>query len=109
MKTLAKYQMWFLTLAIFVLALGGQTWAQTFTTIHNFGGGGGGVPQTGLMISGNTLYGTTGSGGPSAQGTVFRLNTDGTGFATLHYFEATTGGGHFGNPPPTNVTGASPR
>jgi uncharacterized repeat protein (TIGR03803 family) len=34
------------------------------------------------------LYGTTKSGGSGGSGTVFRLNTDGTGFATLYSFTA---------------------
>jgi uncharacterized repeat protein (TIGR03803 family) len=41
----------------------------------------GGQPEADLVLSGNTLYGTTigGSGG----GTVFKINTDGTDFAIL--------------------------
>jgi uncharacterized repeat protein (TIGR03803 family) len=39
-------------------------------------------PHGGLLLSGATLYGTTEQGG-SGQGTVFKLNTDGTGFSTL--------------------------
>jgi uncharacterized repeat protein (TIGR03803 family) len=46
-------------------------------------------PNGGLLLSGNTLYGTTISGGSSGGGTVFRLNTDGTGFTTLYSFTAT--------------------
>ena len=37
-------------------------------------------------MSGNTLYGTAEEGGSSDYGTVFRVNTDGTGFTTLHSF-----------------------
>jgi uncharacterized repeat protein (TIGR03803 family) len=66
-----------------------------FTVLHTFTGTIGGVsstngegvyPGAGLILSGNTLYGTTGLGGHSGSGTVFALNTDGTGFATLHSF-----------------------
>ena len=39
-----------------------------------------------LILSGNTLYGTASSGGSSGDGTVFAVNTDGTGFTTLHSF-----------------------
>jgi uncharacterized repeat protein (TIGR03803 family) len=66
-----------------------------FTTLHTFTGvSDGGWPFTGpLILSGNTLYGTTmrgGSGaGNSGNGTVFALNTDGTGFTNLHIFTAT--------------------
>ncbi|HLH56817.1 MAG TPA: choice-of-anchor tandem repeat GloVer-containing protein [Verrucomicrobiae bacterium] len=39
-----------------------------------------------LLLSGNTLYGTTLTGGGSGNGTVFAINTDGTGFTNLHVF-----------------------
>ena len=39
---------------------------------------------TGLVISGNTLYGTAEGGGSG--GVVFKLNTDGTGFTNLYTF-----------------------
>jgi uncharacterized repeat protein (TIGR03803 family) len=61
-----------------------------FTTLHNFtGGSDGGYPKAGLIPSGNVLYGTAQQGGSSGRGTVFALNTDGTGFTTLYSF---TGG-----------------
>jgi uncharacterized repeat protein (TIGR03803 family) len=47
------------------------------------------LPRSGLILFGSTLYGTASSGGdhPSGtSGTVFKLNTDGTGFAVLHHF-----------------------
>jgi len=40
----------------------------------------------GLALSENALFGTTRSGGLSDAGTVFRLNTDGTGFSVLKHF-----------------------
>jgi len=46
-------------------------------------------PYAGLILSGNTLYGAAGSGGSSGNGTVFAVNTDGTGFTNLHSFTAT--------------------
>ena len=52
--------------------------------LHNFSGGSGGVEPSGsLVVSGNTLYGTTQSGGNSDNGTVFAVNTDGTGFTPV--------------------------
>jgi len=39
-----------------------------------------------LVISGNTLYGTASNGGTNGTGTVFALNTDGTGFTALYHF-----------------------
>jgi uncharacterized repeat protein (TIGR03803 family) len=52
----------------------------------------GAVPLAGLILSGNTLYGTTYKGGSLGQGTVFALNTDGTGFRILHDFNDYDGG-----------------
>ena len=63
-----------------------------FTNLYNFAGpGDGAYPYAGLILSGNKLYGTAYGGGSSSNGTVFALNTDGTGFATLHTFAAGSG------------------
>ena len=43
----------------------------------------GAYPRAGLTLSGNVLYGTTRSGGSSNAGTVFKLNTDGSGFRVI--------------------------
>src|ERR1019366_5337378 len=61
-----------------------------FTTLHSFGGfhSDGVNPFAGLILSGNTLYGTANVGGSSGGGTVFAVNTDGTGFTNLHSFMA---------------------
>lgn len=45
-----------------------------------------GSSPNGLVLVGNTLYGTTGSGGANSSGTIFKLNTDGSGFACIHQF-----------------------
>jgi uncharacterized repeat protein (TIGR03803 family) len=67
--------------------------AQSFT--YSFtGGNDGGSPVAGLIISGNTLYGTTVYGGASGLGTVFALNTNGTGLTTLHAFTGGSGGSY---------------
>jgi uncharacterized repeat protein (TIGR03803 family) len=49
-----------------------------------------GVGAAGLILSGNTLYGTAFFGGANGNGTVFALNTDGTGFTNLHSFAASS-------------------
>jgi len=51
----------------------------------------GATPLAGLVLSGNKLYGTTQYGGASGNGTVFAVNTDGTGFANLHSFSGNDG------------------
>src|SRR5262249_22549642 len=48
-------------------------------------------PNAGLILSGNTLYGTAAAAGSSGAGTVFAVNTDGTGFRLLHIFTYTDG------------------
>jgi hypothetical protein len=77
------------------LILTGQVTAQTFKVLHSFSGGSDGAnPQAGLILSSNTLYGTSMgpySGGGYAKATVFKVKTDGTGFTTLHTFSATSG------------------
>lgn len=70
-----------------------------FTNLYSFSAGTFGIfgdtstdglnPQAGLLLSGNTLYGTAHGGGTSAEGAVFAIHTDGTGFTNLHSF---TGG-----------------
>jgi uncharacterized repeat protein (TIGR03803 family) len=76
-------------LAVFMLAglLATSAAAQAFTVLHSFTGGiDGANPYAGLVLSGNTLYGTAAYGGRWGFGTVFAVNTDGTGFTNLHSF-----------------------
>jgi uncharacterized repeat protein (TIGR03803 family) len=61
--------------------------AQTFTNLHNFTGGtNGGNPAAGLILSGNTFYGTAQDIIESSYGTVFAISTNGTNFTTLYSF-----------------------
>ena len=87
------------------LILAGRVTAQTFTTLHSFTAAStyytnsegnmypinsdGGNPAGEVILSGNTIYGTALYGGSSANGTVYKINTDGTGFTNLHSFTAT--------------------
>jgi uncharacterized repeat protein (TIGR03803 family) len=68
----------------------------TTSTNYPYGNSDGGAPQAGLILSGNTLYGTASRGGSSGNGTVFAVNTDGAGFTNLHSFTGGTGGGNRG-------------
>jgi uncharacterized repeat protein (TIGR03803 family) len=78
---------------------GVSTNGTTFTNLHTFTAGFGpaftnndGVnPQSELVLSGGTLYGTAFSGGDFGNGTVFSVATNGTSFTTLYQFTATTG------------------
>ena len=69
----------------------GRLTAQTFTVLHSFTGGDGTFPYAGLVLSGSTMYGTTALGGGSDGGTVFAVNSDGTGFTTLYSFNGNDG------------------
>src|SRR5437870_4613516 len=67
-----------------------------FTNLHSFTATSGPTPYYtnsegakpvgGLILSGDTLYGTTEDGGNSGVGTVFAVKTNGTGFTNLHSF-----------------------
>ena len=91
------------------LILAGRVTAQTLKTLYSFSAtsdypyytnSDGVMPWAGLTLSCNTLYGTAGHGGTSGYGTVFAVNTDGTGFTNLHNFSAIPSG--------TNSDGAVP-
>jgi uncharacterized repeat protein (TIGR03803 family) len=80
----------------------GQARAQIFTNLHNFtGGSDGATPSGALVLFGNKLYGTSIGGGSSGYGTVFMINTNGTGFTNLYSFTAPSSG--------TNTDGANPQ
>ena len=61
-----------------------------YTLLKNLAGrsSGSGVSARLTSSSGSVLYGTTAYGGSSDQGTVFRLNTDGTGYTLLEEYIA---------------------
>ncbi len=70
-----------------------------FTNLHSFTATSGATatnsegarPTGGLILAGNTLYGLARWGGSSGSGTVFKINTNGTGFTNLHSFTAPSG------------------
>lgn len=68
--------------------------AQTYSILHNFGGttnADGAKPRSGLIMSGDILYGTTQSGGYSNRGTVYSIRSDGSGHRVLKHFSGSDG------------------
>ena len=74
-----------------------------YSLLHNFTGGanGGANPLGTLVLSGTKLYGSSCNGGVGNKGTLFSVNTDGTGFSLLHTF---TGGVNDGVDPRASLT-----
>jgi len=66
-----------------------------FTVLKNFGSiaNDGSSPQGGLVLSGSTLYGTTQGGGTLFDGTIFKINTDGSSYSILKNFTGTASDG----------------
>lgn len=64
-----------------------------FTVLHSFTGGNDGAnPFAGLILVSNTLYGVASAGGHWSGGTLFAINTNGTGFTVLQSFAGGDGG-----------------
>jgi hypothetical protein len=74
-----------LALAVLVLLNAINSPAQIYNCLHNFPATNcdGYSPLTDLVLISNTLCGNTASGGTSGNGTIFKLNTDGTGYGIL--------------------------
>ena len=67
-----------------------------YQILHHFTGGAkdGANPILGTLTrSGSTLYGMTSRGGGNNIGTVFKVNSDGSGFAVLHAFTSSSSDG----------------
>jgi uncharacterized repeat protein (TIGR03803 family) len=60
-----------------------------FTVLHRFKNSGGGSPEGGLLLKGNTLWGTTGSFLSSDTNLVFKINKDGSDFEIIHTHSST--------------------
>jgi uncharacterized repeat protein (TIGR03803 family) len=75
----------------------------TFPNTDNLSANNEGDNPAALVLEGTTLYGTALDGGTNGTGTLFRLNTDGSGFSVLHTFSRVDTNTH------TNSDGAFPR
>jgi uncharacterized repeat protein (TIGR03803 family) len=79
-----------------------------FTTLYTFTNGNDGAQPFGGLIQGTDgrLYGTAAIGGTNNNGTVFAMNSDGTGFAALYSF---TGGSDGSTPQSRLIQGTDGR
>jgi uncharacterized repeat protein (TIGR03803 family) len=70
-----------------------------FKILHSFNGTDGRFATGSLTLSGSTLYGMTANGGPVGvnSGTIFSINTNGTGFGSLHVFNYWDGDSPYGS------------
>lgn len=111
MKTFKTFLLWGIALATSATS---NLHAQAFRTLHKFSDSSwstgmtnadGAQPyNTGVALADGTLYGTTYYGGTNGNGVVFAVNTDGSGFATLHTFSAASP-----SPDYTNTDGEAPQ
>ncbi len=67
-----------------------DTEGTNFNVLHHFSGGAGGGdnPLSHVIIHDDILYGTTDDGGVNGDGTIYKMNLDGTGFSILHEFNS---------------------
>jgi uncharacterized repeat protein (TIGR03803 family) len=95
MKTARQYLLLLPALIAGVALLpAGRVRAQNFSTLHSFSAtdplfltnSDGAVPQSRLILSGDTLYGVTSAGGSTSNGTIFAIRTNGAGFRTVYNF-----------------------
>ena len=81
-----NFCVWLLWPALAVLpAISSQS--QNFKTLYTFtGNSDGGYPESGVLLIGDTLYGTTADGGIFGGGTIYSVNTDATKFHVVFRF-----------------------
>jgi len=78
---------------VFVLMTASWIEAQPYSVLRRFSGSDGRNPFGSLTVAGSTIYGMATYGGGSDLGQVFKMNTDGSSFSTLHTFTGGTSDG----------------
>ncbi len=74
-----------------------DTAGATFTVLHDFAYSDGSYPYAGLLQgTDGSLYGTTYEGGANGYGTIFKIDTTGATFTSLHSFTDTDGAFPYG-------------
>ena len=66
----------------------------SFTQLHSFNSlnHDAAFPRSGLTLLDGTLYGMTPNGGTNGAGTIFKINTNGTGYSVIHEFPSSVDG-----------------
>jgi uncharacterized repeat protein (TIGR03803 family) len=97
-------------LAAATILTGHNSHAEAFPrTVHSFGGTPDGYNSLGeLILSGDTLFGATESGGTYNNGTLFSINTNGTGYKVIYSFPSAFPTNAVFPPGSTNLEGTEP-
>lgn len=74
---------------VFAITTNGTGYSILYNFTNDFDGAN---PQSELLWCQGALYGTAGAGGSVGQGTVYKINTDGTGYTVLRSFTNTPDG-----------------
>ena len=89
----SRFPLFFVLIMAVMMLLSVASAGADYTILHNFGASGDGYgPYSSPIVSGYTLYGTTVQGGSYDSGTLFKMDTDGTGYTILHDFGASGDG-----------------
>jgi|SRR5579862_8479590 len=79
-----------IVLMVSALSLASQSSAQVFKALYSFADSSA-IQRINLVLSNDTLFGTVDGDGATNEGSVFMLETDGTGFTNLHSFIGSDG------------------
>jgi uncharacterized repeat protein (TIGR03803 family) len=79
---------------VFSLGTNGNNFTvlKSFSALTDSTNSDGADPEAALIVSNGVLYGTCQYGGPGGYGTIFRVNTNGTGFTNIYSFTGNSDG-----------------